>query len=84
MVNMVGNSQKLVKIANKARGRTPLKYEFEVIPFFAGADVFDAAWMSLGSCTTETSRQLLWCRGAAVWVRQAGLRVGEGHQSVCH
>jgi hypothetical protein len=44
MVNMVGNSQKLVKIANKARGRTPLKYEFEVIPFFAGANVYIAAW----------------------------------------
>lgn len=29
--------RKLVEIAQVARGRTPLKYEFEVIPFFAGA-----------------------------------------------
>lgn len=28
--------QKLVDIAQKARGRTPFKYELEVIPFFAG------------------------------------------------
>jgi hypothetical protein len=28
--------RKLVEIAQVARGRTPLKYEFEVIPFFAG------------------------------------------------
>lgn len=26
----------LIDIANKARGRTPVRYEFEVIPFFAG------------------------------------------------
>jgi hypothetical protein len=26
----------MVDIAQKARGRTPLKYELEVIPFFAG------------------------------------------------
>eukprot|EP00775_Hariotina_reticulata_P009982 gene9982-10137_t len=29
-------TRKLVDIAQKARGRTPLKYELEVIPFFAG------------------------------------------------
>ncbi|KAF8068253.1 hypothetical protein HT031_001940 [Scenedesmus sp. PABB004] len=29
---------KLVEIAHKARGRTPLKYELELIPFFAGAE----------------------------------------------
>lgn len=28
--------RKLVDIAQKARGRTPFKYELEVIPFFAG------------------------------------------------
>jgi hypothetical protein len=28
--------RKLVDRAQKARGRTPLKFEFEVIPFFAG------------------------------------------------
>uniref|UniRef100_A0A383V6X7 C2 NT-type domain-containing protein n=1 Tax=Tetradesmus obliquus TaxID=3088 RepID=A0A383V6X7_TETOB len=29
-------TRKLVEISQKARGRTPLKYELEVIPFFAG------------------------------------------------
>ena len=28
--------RKVVDIAQKARGRVPLKYEFEIIPFFAG------------------------------------------------
>lgn len=32
--SMVG--KKVVQIAQKARGRTPFKYELEVIPFFAG------------------------------------------------
>jgi hypothetical protein len=31
-----GAGRKLVEIAQVARGRTPLKYELEVIPFFAG------------------------------------------------
>jgi hypothetical protein len=30
------SGRKFVEIAQVARGRTPLKYELEVIPFFAG------------------------------------------------
>ena len=29
--------RKLVDMAQKARGRTPLKYELTIIPFFCGA-----------------------------------------------
>ena len=32
-----GKGRRLVDIAQKARGCTPLLYELEVIPFFAGA-----------------------------------------------
>jgi hypothetical protein len=36
MASTQQKTRKLVDIAQKARGRTPLKYELEVIPFFAG------------------------------------------------
>jgi hypothetical protein len=36
MASTQHKTRKLVDIAQKARGRTALKYELEVIPFFAG------------------------------------------------
>ncbi len=46
--------RKLVEIAQVARGRTPLKYEFEVIPFFAGEQLA----VYLNSRAGQTRQQL--------------------------
>jgi hypothetical protein len=49
--------RKLVEIAQVARGRTPLKYEFEVIPFFAGKQLSEDSGQIQATAAADSTKQ---------------------------